>query len=232
MLTSIAMLNFRFRTKAIQIILTALYGVAITLVIRLSICLPQYRNRKKLRSKCQNSLRTLIFFGSGGHTTEMIQLIRNLSVDRFGPVYFILSHSDTTSKDKIVSANLPIMHRVVWDTVFRSREVKQSWISTVFTTVRSMLESFLLILRIRPDLIVCNGPGTCVPICYSAFLLRVLVGPLMDCDPSIVFVESFCRYSTILNSNARATTHAYLSATLFFILRETLNLRSSMSSLA
>ena len=35
----------------------------------------------------------------------------------------------------------------------RSREVKQSWISTIFTTVYASLISFPLVFRIRPDLV-------------------------------------------------------------------------------
>ncbi len=68
-------------------------------------------------------------------------------------------------------------------------QVKQSWWTTLFTTLLGAAHSFLLVLAVRPELVLCNGPGTCVPICYSAFVLR-LVGV---CSPKIVFVESFCR---------------------------------------
>lgn len=51
------------------------------------------------------------------------------------------------------------------------------------------MESFILVIKEQPDLIICNGPGTCVPICLAAFIYRFL--GLFDCK--IVFVESFCR---------------------------------------
>ena len=38
-------------------------------------------------------------------------------------------------------------------------QVKQSWLTTVFTTLLSTVEAFSLLLRIRPQLILCNGPG-------------------------------------------------------------------------
>lgn len=84
---------------------------------------------------------------------------------------------------------IPIESVGVWHHIKRSREVKQSWLSTVFTSLLSTVQCFFLVLRIRPRLIICNGPGTCVPVCYCAFLLKV-VGMA---DTKIIFVESFCR---------------------------------------
>jgi len=34
--------------------------------------------------------------------------------------------------------------------------------------------SFFLVWRIKPDLVLANGPGTCLPICFSAWILKVL----------------------------------------------------------
>jgi beta-1,4-N-acetylglucosaminyltransferase len=47
--------------------------------------------------------------------------------------------------------------------------------------------------KLRPGLIICNGPGTCVLLCYAAFLLRLL-GVY---QPVLVFAESFCRVSSL-----------------------------------
>ena len=38
-------------------------------------------------------------------------------------------------------------------------KVKQSWISTIFTTLIALIDSINLVFTIRPDIIVCNGPG-------------------------------------------------------------------------
>jgi hypothetical protein len=38
-------------------------------------------------------------------------------------------------------------------------QVKQSWITTVFTTLWSVVDAFGLVWRLRPRLIICNGPG-------------------------------------------------------------------------
>lgn len=47
-------------------------------------------------------------------------------------------------------------------TVPRSRAVGQSWLTTPFTTLHALGASLWLVLRLRPDLVVCNGPGGCV----------------------------------------------------------------------
>jgi len=131
----------------------------------------------------------MLVFGSGGHTTEMIMLVRKLSAAKFHPVHCLIAQSDTTSKAKVMTAQISFADDVVWHEIYRSREVKQSWFTTVFTTLISLLHSLVLVLKIRPQLIICNGPGTCVPLCAAAFLYKIL--GLMNTQ--IVFVESFCR---------------------------------------
>jgi len=166
----------------------------VILSIRLTACLPQYRQgSRKRRHETSETLRTVVIWGSGGHTTEMIQLLTNLNFKKYAPMYFITCHSDITSKNKILSANLSIEKNAIWSKIYRSREVKQSWMSTIFTTVYSLIQSFILIVRIKPHLIICNGPGTCVPICYSAFLLRLLG----ISQTTIIFIESFCRVKSL-----------------------------------
>ena len=174
----------------------ALYFISAVMTIttiRLSACLPQYREGSKRKSKKNESVSTLVFWGSGGHTTEMIRLISNLPRDRYRPMYFVKSHSDSTSEDKILAANLLSLSHVIWSSVYRSREVRQSWLSTVFTSIYCLIECFLVVLKTKPQLILCNGPGTGVLICYSAFLLR-MIGVY---QPAIVYVESFCRVKSL-----------------------------------
>jgi len=108
-------------------------------------------------------------------------------------------------------------------------KVKQSWISTIWTSLLSSWDCFLLILKIQPSLIICNGPGinsvqsntlgnfiklhiswrlfhfqrvgTCVLICYIAWILHI-ISKIIPCSRSlsrlkIVFVESFCRVKSL-----------------------------------
>ncbi|MXQ79682.1 hypothetical protein E5288_WYG007192 [Bos mutus] len=132
----------------------------------------------------------------GGHTTEILRLLENLS-NAYSPRHYIVADTDEMSTHKInsfeqiradrnPSATFPeyYVHRIP-----RSREVQQSWLSSVLTTLYSMWLSFPLTYRVKPDLVLCNGPGTCVPICISALLLGILGIKKVI----IVYVESICR---------------------------------------
>ncbi|XP_023086783.2 UDP-N-acetylglucosamine transferase subunit ALG14 homolog isoform X2 [Piliocolobus tephrosceles] len=136
----------------------------------------------------------------GGHTTEILRLLGSLS-NAYSPRHYVIADTDEMSANKINSFELDradrdpsnmytkyYIHRIP-----RSREVRQSWPSTVFTTLHSMWLSFPLIHQVKPDLVLCNGPGTCVPICVSALLLGILGIKKVI----IVYVESVCRVETL-----------------------------------
>lgn len=46
---------------------------------------------------------------------------------------------------------------------------------------------------VNPDLVLCNGPGTCVPICVAAYVPRLLGVKHIK----IVYVESVCRVTSL-----------------------------------
>ncbi|CAI5776705.1 Hypothetical predicted protein [Podarcis lilfordi] len=139
----------------------------------------------------------LVVAGSGGHTTEILRLLSSLS-QTYSPRHYVLADSDKMSEEKIrsfeqqraetASNSLFTLHRIP-----RSREVRQLWSSSVVTTLRSMFYSLPLTFRLKPDLVLCNGPGTCVPICASALLLRMLGIKSV----TIVYVESICRVENL-----------------------------------
>ncbi|XP_011795421.1 PREDICTED: UDP-N-acetylglucosamine transferase subunit ALG14 homolog isoform X1 [Colobus angolensis palliatus] len=148
----------------------------------------------------RESLSILVVAGSGGHTTEILRLLGSLS-SAYSPRHYVIADTDEMSANKINSFELDradrdpsnmytkyYIHRIP-----RSREVRQSWPSTVFTTLHSMWLSFPLIHQVKPDLVLCNGPGTCVPICVSALLLGILGIKKVI----IVYVESVCRVETL-----------------------------------
>jgi beta-1,4-N-acetylglucosaminyltransferase len=72
----------------------------------------------------------------------------------------------------------------------RSREVKQSYLTSIWTTLVAFWACFPLIWRERPRVILANGPGTCLPVCVVAWLLATL-RLVPKCD--IVFIESAAR---------------------------------------
>lgn len=152
---------------------------------------------KVATAKRTGSCKVIICIGSGGHTTEMLMLVKTLDFAKYSPRYYIMANTDHISSCKVhaiekmkcneqESVNYKILE------IPRSRSVKQSYFTSIFTTLYSVIYSIPLVCKIRPDLVLCNGPGTCVPICVIAFILKVL----FICDTRIVFIESFCRTQT------------------------------------
>jgi len=108
----------------------------------------------------EKSLKTLIVLGSGGHTTEMLDLIKNLNPNYYGPIVLVVANTDTTSLQRVQAYpyDLPIQNKAnLLDDVNskrneqqvyripRSREVGQSYISSIFTTCYSFVFAFWLV---------------------------------------------------------------------------------------
>ncbi|MEJ1270879.1 asparagine-linked glycosylation 14 [Cricetulus griseus] len=125
----------------------------------------------------RESLTPLIVAGSGGHTTEILRLVGSLS-GAYSPRHYVIADSDEMSAKKIESfehartkRDSPpehCLHRIP-----RSREVRQSWLSSVFTTLHSMWFSFPLVYHLKPDLITTlpNALGQDLPMNLSSLLL-------------------------------------------------------------
>ncbi|EPY41621.1 beta-1,4-N-acetylglucosaminyltransferase [Angomonas deanei] len=72
----------------------------------------------------------------------------------------------------------------------RAREVGQSYFSSIFTTIRSIAACFSVILEEKPDILLLNGPGVCVPVVVASVLLAVIC-PWSVRRPYTVYMESF-----------------------------------------
>eukprot|EP01102_Stenamoeba_stenopodia_P020380 TRINITY_DN7902_c0_g1_i1.p1 TRINITY_DN7902_c0_g1~~TRINITY_DN7902_c0_g1_i1.p1 ORF type:complete len:378 (-),score=85.59 TRINITY_DN7902_c0_g1_i1:163-1296(-) len=155
-------------------------------------------NRDKKQKK---KIKTLVVLGSGGHTGEMFRLIRSIDREIFSPIVYCHASSDEMSRKKAVTfessknpnyvsnnsstkkkkvkeheldGGLPSKPEEFVFAIPRSRKVHQSYFTSIFTTLYALLASLVLLLRCRPDFILCNGPGTCVPLLFLAFLLNAL----------------------------------------------------------
>lgn len=156
------------------------------------------KNERYSRAKSRNhTSKTMIVLGSGGHTTEMMNLVSALDKKRYYPRHYVIASSDPLSVEKVKQFEEPSTSRAnnyCWTPIFRSRNVHQSFVSSIFTTLLACIKSLPIVYQSRPDLILCNGPGTCVPVCLSAFLLRVF---FINTECKVVFVESFCRTESL-----------------------------------
>jgi beta-1,4-N-acetylglucosaminyltransferase len=136
-----------------------------------------------------DAIQTVVVLGSGGHTTEMLHLIKNLDPTRYTPLIYIVATTDTTSIKRVDAFQEGRMspNRIL--KIPRSREVGQSYLSSIATTLWSLVVAFGVVFQLRPGLVLCNGPGTCLPIAIVTLMFRILG----LCEGKIIFVESFCR---------------------------------------
>ncbi|XP_019151749.1 PREDICTED: UDP-N-acetylglucosamine transferase subunit ALG14 homolog isoform X5 [Ipomoea nil] len=155
-------------------------GVVTIVIIR--VLFVMYRSTKPLRPKSPpRPLCTLIVLGSGGHTAEMMNLLFALQEDRFKPRFYIAATTDNMSLQKarvfedslVQKAGTEVVGTAQFMQIYRSREVGQSYITSIATTLIAIAHGLWLMIKIRPEVILCNGPGTCIPICVIAFFLKL-----------------------------------------------------------
>ncbi|XP_036073349.1 UDP-N-acetylglucosamine transferase subunit ALG14 homolog isoform X2 [Oryzias melastigma] len=139
----------------------------------------------------------LVVAGSGGHTTEILRLLDSLPA-AYAPRHYVIADTDKMSEEKVCtfeSLKLQPDSKLQYTIcrIPRSREVHQSWSSSVVSTLNALRYSLPLVFRLRPDMVLCNGPGTCVPLCAAALLLGIMGMKKV----LIVYVESICRVHSL-----------------------------------
>ena len=122
---------------------------------------------------------------TGGHTTEMLALVRALPNEEFSPRTYYVSSGDAYSVGKAAEFEASrygcsSVHTVELP---RARAVGQSWLTTPLSVMFSLLFC-VWHMAVRPlvepgpepfaDVVLMNGPGTCVTICMAVWTLRVL----------------------------------------------------------
>lgn len=166
-------------------------------------------------------IKTLVILGSGGHTSEMIRLLDELDSERYlSNLVYIVADSDNTSlprlEEHLKAKTTPTTTQLDASSSYevyqlpRAREVHQSYLSSIYTTLRSIVSTYTLLRNVQPDLIIANGPGTCVPVLYVACVLRWISYSISFLFPSsskttlssfqqckMIFVESVCRVKTL-----------------------------------
>ena len=163
-----------------------------------------------LRGKaCEHG--SMIVLGSGGHTAEMLWVLGSLPRDAppegvglnsLAPRQYVVADTDRMSADKL--ADVDSEGTVV--RVPRSREVGQSFVTSVWTTLVGFVWSFVAVWRACPSLVLCNGPGTCVPVLVAARLVAWLRWTVI----TTAYVESVARVER-LSLSARIVAALHLA---------------------
>lgn len=157
-----------------------------------------------------------VFLGSGGHSSEALALVSALDFSRYTPRTYIVSEGDllseqkaialeqlkaTASSSSAVSVSSPLRSGVQIGyqvlTIPRARRVHQTLLTIPFTVLRSLLGAVYhvtLAPRVSRDVshfdvLLLNGPGTCVVLGVAAYVNRFLALP----SPRLIYVESFAR---------------------------------------
>ncbi|MFQ6010410.1 MAG: PssD/Cps14F family polysaccharide biosynthesis glycosyltransferase [Candidatus Aenigmatarchaeota archaeon] len=110
-------------------------------------------------------MKICVICAPGGHLTQFMQLKK---LWKRYDVYFVVPKHES-------SKNLG----------YRSHYIKDPFRNPLYYII-TILQSFGIFLKERPDAVITNGGGLVVPMCYIAKLFR----------KKIVFIESFSRVKT------------------------------------
>ncbi|KAL5575357.1 hypothetical protein UlMin_017056 [Ulmus minor] len=106
-----------------------------------------------------------------------IALILIRVVYRFSPRFYITATTDNMSLQKALLFETSLANETgdkVPETsqfmqIYRSREVGQSYVTSVWKTLVAMTHALWLMFRIRHEMVLCNGPRTCISLCVIGF---------------------------------------------------------------
>jgi beta-1,4-N-acetylglucosaminyltransferase len=123
--------------------------------------------------------------------------------ERYGKIYLVHAQTDGWSMKKAVDhfRNMGIelgqQQNVEIIEIYRAREVKQSYITSIFTTIYAAFNALWIMTKIAAnqktglDVLMTNGPGTALPLCYAHMFVNKIL--LFNWNAKFLFVESFCR---------------------------------------
>ncbi|KAI5168254.1 beta-1,4-N-acetylglucosaminyltransferase [Nematocida sp. AWRm78] len=106
----------------------------------------------------QEKLVPLIVLGGGGHTQEIIEIMKK--GPEFSNVSLICSPCDTLSVNHFINEISPMKYSLY--TVPRPNMVLAPY--SLLQIIHSLMVSFLIVFRAKSDFLICNGPGISVPI--------------------------------------------------------------------
>jgi beta-1,4-N-acetylglucosaminyltransferase len=122
-----------------------------------------------IRKYIFNKKSIMIILGSGGHTGELLIMLSKLNLRKFEKVYFVSSHNDTSSENKAKEVlEVDNQNKFEFLKIYRSRNVGQSYFTSIFTTLFSMLHSVYIMLRKRPNMVI-------LYLCRLLRMVRVLL---------------------------------------------------------
>lgn len=161
-------------------------------LVSMSISMRMRMRMRKRRKICKNVF--MVVLGSGGHTAEMMQILRSMDWKTVRAVRcYVVAETDRMSGEKAngfeqrLAAEGSQSH-VVMEYIPRSREVGQRYVTSVWTTLVALWSGVSIVMRHMPDVLLVNGPGTCVPLVVWCRVMGLFSG---GCR--VFYVESIAR---------------------------------------
>ncbi|KAJ6113645.1 glycosyltransferase family protein [Penicillium sp. IBT 18751x] len=200
----------------------ATFVFLVLLVIVASLAYSHHATIPRVRRK-NEPVHLLLVLGSGGHTAEMLSMMRNISLDPTHYTYrtYVVSSGDDFSAKKAREFESDFLGKGEFDydivTIPRARRVHQSYWTTPLSTIQCLWACFDVLLgrypgqkRLprnylspQPDLIITNGPavGFCVVLVAKMIRFYESVSRWMCGSSSTqavsrlrtIFVESWAR---------------------------------------
>lgn len=168
-------------------------------VIRLAFVLPalKHHQSKVKPSKLINEKSIMTLLGSGGHTGEMIRILSTTeSISHAKKLYWVISSGDSSSAIhlKKFQQDVKISNSQILE-LPRARKVGEGIISSIQSTIKTIISTFIKFSQLPtfPDILIVNGPGTCVPICYFFFVMKFLG----LAQTKILYIESLARVNDL-----------------------------------
>lgn len=182
--------------------------------------LPGIHQRSIPKRKRGTPTHTLIVLGSGGHTAEMLLLLRDLDTAAYTFRRYVISSGDDFSAQRLVEfeSNLAVEAKkggreyggFDFKEVARARNIHQSLWTTPLSAVRCFW-GCISILRLPPslstgpgtylvpypDLILANGPGTAAIMVFASCLIRYIGLKGANDSMRCIYVESWARVQSL-----------------------------------
>lgn len=166
----------------------------------------------------------VVVLGSGGHTAEMMSLLRNMNPTRYIHRTYIVSSGDNLSQDRAFDIETTIQSKYKqssvsktedvdlvtgkWDVkvVPRARKIHQPLKTTPFSSLWCLICCMATLHQISktsiaaafeyPDVIITNGPATAVMVILASMVLKFFgLAPMHKMK--IIYVESWARVKTL-----------------------------------
>ncbi|KAH8685535.1 oligosaccharide biosynthesis protein Alg14 like-domain-containing protein [Tricladium varicosporioides] len=215
--------------SALRLLVAALLVIATTAFLRLLYVLPAFawsRRHPRAKSPKTTPSHMVIVLGSGGHTAEMMSLMREIDPTRYKHRTYVMSSGDNFSSSKALEIetqiqskhNAPQSHTTgpgnenhitgIWDmkVVPRARKIHQPLYTTPFSSLWCLFGCLRTLYETArdskatpgqyPDVIITNGPATAVIVILAATILKYFALAPVW-KMKIIYVESWARVKTL-----------------------------------